>query len=1002
MRQTIIRAVRMGICLFIFLQVWLADASVTSKVEPGNQAVSMGANGSFGVVPPTITSATNAAGKQGYLFSYSTKATGSPPITFGAIGLPDGLSMNLLNGAITGVPTVAGIFQITLFATNAAQTAATNLVLTLATDIPAITSATNAAGQQAIAFSYAITATNNPVSFGAGPLPAGLTVDTSSGIISGAPLVSGNFPITIGATNIYGSSATTLYLYLATSAPLITGPLVITGLQGQAFSYSIMTTNNAISFSAGPLPAGLNLNTASGVITGVPLVNGSFAVTIGAVNGYGADSQTLTLNIAAGLPVITSPLSAQGSEEQMGFDYFITANNSPTSFGAANLPAGLTVNTNTGEITGTPLYAGDYAVSLLAANSLGVGTAILDLNVMNMAITNMVIADVMTNYLSPYLLEFTFSLRDSDDPASRAVVAAPDLMSVLAFEDGVPVSPSETSVFLKRVGSLSGSAKVVKGYLVLDFTESIASLANGDTNGNGLSDAVDAEIASAESFVNQQPADSQIGVYEFHRDDEAPQQVIPLTTDKALLNNAIAGIWTNYVQDFPAGSRAWDALIAATSALGPANSDEDHYIVFMSDGQDDSSVATINDVIAAATNASVQIYAVGFGNPVDTNALQNITSSTLGREYSSTNLADLGLDFAQIGKDLSSEYILRWATLNRSSNAFMPSFQITYQGFTALSPTNPPPFISGTNYVPFTNSSGNLDTNIVYVYTTNYIISPYQSSAYASNELAGSLRLVADADVNPAAITLRATYAPRYIRQVRLHYRANWPATLTLESTNSGEMLAGWTLTETNDGAGGQWALLRSPDPTQLADSIPFADFGGLLTFSFHDDIVASNAFSDFEVDNSIYPNAGGTNFYGLTLANTNSFFAYYPVPPPHGTPVPWLEAHGYITNLTAAELLDPNGNGFLVWQDYLAGLNPQDTNSTFGVQLEAAQNSPQIVFDTVVGRNYRIEWATSLSGNWTVLRDGIIGVGGKMSFTDLRDLSTVEGMFYRVVAEVP
>src|ERR1019366_2362371 len=108
---------------------------------------------------------------------------------------------------------------------------------------------------------------------------------------------------------------------------------------------------------------------------------------------------------------------------------------------------------------------------------------------------------------------------------------------------------------------------------------------------------------------------------------------------------------------------------------------------------------------------------------------------------------------------------LRWATLKRSANSFMPSFQISYQGLTAVSPANPPPFISGTNYDVFTNSAGNLDTNIVFLYTTNYIIPPYAPTAHAGNVLAGSLRLVSDADVNPSGITLRATYAPRYIRQ---------------------------------------------------------------------------------------------------------------------------------------------------------------------------------------------------------------------------------------------
>ncbi len=104
-------------------------------------------------------------------------------------------------------------------------------------------------------------------------------------------------------------------------------------------------------------------------------------------------------------------------------------------------------------------------------------------------------------------------------------------------------------------------------------------------------------------------------------------------------------------------------------------------------------------------------------------------------------------------------------------------------------------------------------------------------SAFAGNVTVGSLRLVADADVQPSAITLRATYVPRYIRQIRLHYRANWPCTVSLESTNAGEQLYGWSLTQTNDGAGGQWATLTSSNQQGLATSIPFADFRAAAQF---------------------------------------------------------------------------------------------------------------------------------------------------------------------------
>jgi hypothetical protein len=949
-------------------------------------------------VPPIITSATNVIGKQGHAFNFAITASGTPPFTFGASGLPNDLTVNLTNGIISGIPQVAGDFNIALVVTNAGgQITNGTLDLLLADDIPVIVSETNAVGTQGFPVTYTIVATNDPAWFNAEPIPAGMTVDSVTGILSGTPQVSGVFPILIETTNAYGAATNILTMTLAPGAPQITSTLTKNGKQGASFNYTIKATNNPATYSAAPLPNGLTLDPITGVISGIPLVNGTYLVTIGSVNAYGSDSQTLTLHLASGAPSITSSLTAKGMEEG-SFSYTIKANNSPTSFSAASLPIGLTVNTNTGVISGTPLYAGNYSVQLFAANAWGVGTATLQLSLTNLVVSGLAIQDVMTNYFSPYLLEFKFSLRDSEDPlVSHAVVARPSLMTVTAFEDGVPVSPSETGVFLQP-----GASKVLKGYLILDFTASVASMANGDSNSNGISDAVDTEVTAAIDFVNQQPADSQIGVYEFHRDDEAPQKVIGLTTDKSLLTNAIAGIWANYVQGFPAGSRAWDALGLAITSLGATNKDETHYIAFMSDGRDDSSTNTVDNVITAATAAGVQIYSVGFGAELDATTLQSISSATVGRYYEANDLAALALSFAKIGKDLSSQYVLRWATLKRSATAFMPTFQITYQGLTATSPANPPPVITGTNYLYVTNN-GVIDTNIVFLYTTNYIIPPFVPTAYAGNVLGGFLRLVSDADVHPAAITLRSVYTPRYIRQLHLHYRANWPVTLQLDSTNSDEILPGWSLTQTNDGAGGFWANLSSPDPSNLATSSPFATFGRLLTFSFSDPINASNAFSLLAVDNTIYTNTAGTNFYGFTLTNSPSFITIYGAPPPpHGTPIPWLISYGITNNFDTAELLDPNGNGLPTWQDYIAGLNPTNVNSTFTTQIAPAQFPPQITFNTVINRSYRIEWATAANGPWTILRDGIAGTGASITFVDQRNLSLAGAMFYRVVVEGP
>ena len=173
--------------------------------------------------PPDITSPATATGTVGQPLSYQIVADNAP-FSYGATGLPAGLSVNTSIGLISGTPTAAGVYTVALAAKNSQYEADGTLTLTVDPAPPAgspvITSVTNATGKEGTAFTYQISATNMPTSFGATGLPAGLTVAAATGLISGTPAAGGVFSVVLSAANATGTGVVTLTL--AIPAPVVT------------------------------------------------------------------------------------------------------------------------------------------------------------------------------------------------------------------------------------------------------------------------------------------------------------------------------------------------------------------------------------------------------------------------------------------------------------------------------------------------------------------------------------------------------------------------------------------------------------------------------------------------------------------------------------------------------------------------------------------------------------------------------------------------------------
>lgn len=167
---------------------------------------------------------------------------------------------------------------------------------------PVIISPLTAEGNVGIPFSYQIEATDNPTSYGVtGTLPDGLSLNSTTGEISGTPTTEEIQTVTISATNAQGTGNASLEVTIGPELffPEITSPSIASGKVGATFSYQITATNSPTSFDATNLPTGLSVNTATGLVSGSVAEAGLYTITVFAENAAGPDQLEVSLTFSA-------------------------------------------------------------------------------------------------------------------------------------------------------------------------------------------------------------------------------------------------------------------------------------------------------------------------------------------------------------------------------------------------------------------------------------------------------------------------------------------------------------------------------------------------------------------------------------------------------------------------------------------------------------------------------------------------------------------------------
>jgi autotransporter-associated beta strand protein len=126
----------------------------------------------------------------------------------------------------------------------------------------------------------------------------GLTTDANGIITAGLRIGTGLTAYSASTLQVVGSTIVLNVAVGTTPKPAITSALTAAGMVNTAFSYSITASNTPTSYNATGLPAGLTVNTGTGLITGTPTAAATTNVTIGAANAGGTDTKTLVLTIS--------------------------------------------------------------------------------------------------------------------------------------------------------------------------------------------------------------------------------------------------------------------------------------------------------------------------------------------------------------------------------------------------------------------------------------------------------------------------------------------------------------------------------------------------------------------------------------------------------------------------------------------------------------------------------------------------------------------------------
>ncbi len=323
------------------------------------------------VTQTTITGTlTNTTRNASYSRTLTASGGAAPYVWTKAIGtLPPGLTLNRNTGKLSGKPTKAGTYTFTVKVADRNSIAATKAYTVKVTQTTIAGTLTNTTRNAS--YSRTLTASGGATPYiwtkASGTLPPGLTLNRNTGKLSGKPTKAGTYTFTLKVTDKNNVAATKAYTVKVTQTT-IAGTLINT-TRNASYSRTLTASGGAAPYiwtkASGTLPTGLTLNRSTGKLSGKPTKAGTYTFTL-KVTDKNNVAATKTYTVKVTQTTIAGTLTNTTRNASYNRTLTVSGGASPYIWTKASgtLPPGLTLNRNTGKLSGKPTKAGTYTFTV--------------------------------------------------------------------------------------------------------------------------------------------------------------------------------------------------------------------------------------------------------------------------------------------------------------------------------------------------------------------------------------------------------------------------------------------------------------------------------------------------------------------------------------------------------------------------------------------------------------------------------------------------------------